>query len=154
MFRANFTHKTPCIDGIIEDLWLAGDSAYDFVQYTPSEGKPSTEKTIIYVLQDNENLYIAFRCFDSEPSSINVRIVPKDCSWGNGDNVWILLDTFGDKTTAYEFGVNAAGSVTDDRLYEDGRIWDPAYEGIWYVASKVTEYGFNVEIKIPIKTLR
>lgn len=152
--RATFTSNSPRIDGIIESLWLAADSAFGFVQYSPLEGSTATEKTTVYLLYDSENLYIAFKCFDSNPSKVDVRLVPKDCFFGSGDNIWVLLDTFSDKTTAYEFGVNAAGSKTDDRLYKDGRIWDPTFEGIWYSASKVADYGYNVEMAIPIKTLR
>ena len=52
---------------------------------------------------------------DSEPEKLDVKIVDRD-SYVSGDCIWIMLDTFGDKTTAYEFGVNAAGVQSDDRV--------------------------------------
>jgi len=149
-----FTDISPKIDGVIESLWSKGDSIVDFIQYVPIEGTAATEKTTVYLLQSNENIYVAFKCFDADPLKLNARLVSRDCFSDNGDNVWIMLDTFGDKTTAYEFGVNATGVQTDDRLSWEGRIWDPSYDGVWYSAAKITDYGYNVEMKIPFKTIR
>jgi len=56
------TESMPKIDGAIEDLWLSADSATGFVQRAPYEGAAPAESTVVYLLQDKENLYAAFRC--------------------------------------------------------------------------------------------
>jgi hypothetical protein len=58
-----FTETSPQIDGVIEDIWLQADTAYDFVQNIPYEKTEPTDRTIVYVLQDKDNLYFAFRCY-------------------------------------------------------------------------------------------
>lgn len=60
--HVHYTENAPKIDGIIEDMWVGADSAYGFVQHAPYEKEPPTENTVVYVLQDDENLYVAFRC--------------------------------------------------------------------------------------------
>ncbi|MFA5033029.1 MAG: DUF5916 domain-containing protein [bacterium] len=142
----------PVIDGNIEKVWEEGVSADSFVQWSPDEGKAATESTKVYTCYDDKNLYVAFKCFDSEPGKVSVLTTPRD-EWA-GDHVWIILDTFGDKNTAYEFCVGASGVQADMKISQDGRIKDNSWDGVWYSEVKVTEYGYNVEMKIPFKTLR
>jgi hypothetical protein len=58
-----YTEVAPHLGGVIEDVWLQADSAYDFTQYQSSDGLPASEPTIAYFLADDENLYIAFKCY-------------------------------------------------------------------------------------------
>ncbi|MGC9337790.1 MAG: carbohydrate binding family 9 domain-containing protein, partial [Candidatus Cloacimonadia bacterium] len=146
-------YTPPIIDGNLESIWTYGDSIITFTQWSPHEGQESTESTKVYIVYDEENIYIAFRCVDSQPDEMSINIVPRDCP-SSGDIIWIMLDTFGDKNTAYEFGVNAAGVPIDDKLSDDGRVTDVTWDGVWYSATQITDYGYNVEMKIPFKTLR
>lgn len=59
--EVRFTETAPIIDGVIEEIWQNADSAYDFVQFAPYEKEKPSEKTSVYLLQDKDNLYIAFR---------------------------------------------------------------------------------------------
>jgi len=143
----------PVIDGNIDSVWYYTDSVAIFMQWNPDEGKLPTESTKVYICYDDKNIYIAFKCFDSKKGNLDIKIVSRDC-YESGDCIWVMLDTFGDKTTAYEFGVNAAGIQSDDRVSQDGRTVDTAWDGVWYSAAKITDYGYNVEMKIPFKTLK
>ncbi|MDD2890316.1 MAG: DUF5916 domain-containing protein [bacterium] len=143
----------PVIDGKIDSVWGYADSVSEFVQIDPDEGEAASELTKVFICRDDKNIYIAFKCFDVEPLSLNVKKVPRDY-FDNEDNVAILFDTFGDKTTAYEFMLNAAGVQYDEKLSEDGRAGDVSWDGVWYSSVKVTDYGYVAEIKIPFKTLR
>ncbi|MBI4722145.1 MAG: carbohydrate binding family 9 domain-containing protein, partial [Candidatus Stahlbacteria bacterium] len=140
------------IDGSIDSIWHSITSIDSFTQWNHNEGKSSTESTKVYICSDKQNIYVAFQCFDSEPDKIDIKITPRD--YWMGDQVWIMLDTFGDKTTAYDFGVTAGGVQSDDRVLRDGRKTDASWDGVWYSAAKITDYGYNVEMKIPFKTLR
>lgn len=144
---------SPVINGEIEEKWSDETIISNFIQLDPQEGLVSSESTKVYISYDIENIYIAYVCFDSDHSKLNIEIVPRDY-FPYGDNVWVMLDTFGDKTTAYEFGVNAAGVQSDDRVSQDGRTTDFDWDGVWYSATKITDYGYNVEMQIPFKTLR
>ena len=47
------------LDGLLnEPEWKMVSPAKDFIQRDPIEGAPSTEKTEVYVVYDNNNLYI------------------------------------------------------------------------------------------------
>ncbi len=135
------------IDGVIEDAWLTADSAFDFIQFYPCDGEKPTDQTVVYVLQDGNNIYFAFRCYAvNEKPFVNLG--------GGEDNINIFLDPFASKTTAYIFCVTASGSFSDGMMLDDGRTEDYSWDGVWYYAVKVFEREYDVEVKIPFKTIR
>jgi len=145
--EVRFTENAPEIDGVIEKVWETSDSAYDFVQSIPYEKAQPTERTAVFVLQDAENLYFAFRCYAKEHP-------PIACFTGNEDYIEIGIDPFGSKSTAYYFTVYASEIRDDGWLLDDGRREDDSWDGVWYRAVKLYDYKFEVEIKIPFKSIR
>ncbi|MBN2621434.1 carbohydrate binding family 9 domain-containing protein [candidate division WOR-3 bacterium] len=141
------TDIAPQIDGMIEDLWLQADSAYDFIQYEPYENTDPQQPTAVYVLQDDDNLYIAFRCYADTHA-------PIACFTKDEDNVRVSIDPFGSKNTGYYFLVFASNLIWDGWVLDDGREWDDSWEGIWYRAIGVHDDLLEVEIKIPFKSIR
>ena len=56
------------VDGRLEEAFYQEiGSVSDFVQQDPHEGEPATERTEVWVLFDDRNLYVAARCWDSQP---------------------------------------------------------------------------------------
>lgn len=104
--EVKFTEKAPVIDGVIEDVWKTADSAYNFIQFDPYEKSIPAEKIVVYVLQDKENLYIAFRCYAEKHKSTALLT-------GDEDDIRIGIDPFGSKSTAYYFLVYASGIIND-----------------------------------------
>lgn len=145
--EARYTAQPPEIDGIIEDLWSNADSAYDFVQYTPYEKVPATEATVVYILYDDNNLYVAFRC-------VTPGRLPVYQLGGKEDNVVLYIDPMNSKTTAYYFQTKASGSYSDGIIMDDGRTSDESWDGVWYQASKIYEDKFEIEMQIPFKSIR
>jgi hypothetical protein len=145
--EVRYTDIAPNIDGFIENTWLAADSAYDFVQFVPYEKTAPTEKTTVYVLQDDDNLYIAFRCYADS-------IKPVACLTADEDDIRIALDTFGSKNTAYYFLVYASGIYQDGWVLDDGRTIDDSWEGVWYRSLEIYDDRWEVEVKIPFKSIR
>lgn len=43
-----------------------------------------------------------------------------------------MLNHTKDKTIAYKFEVNADGSQSDAKMYQDGRTTDVSWDGVWY----------------------
>jgi hypothetical protein len=145
--KVRYVETGPKIDGIIEEVWQQADSAYDFVQNWPYEDREPTEKTIVYVLQDKENLYFAFKCLAEQNKP--VKSFTKD-----EDYVTIMIDPFASKTTAYYFRVFASGIKHDGWVLDDGRSYDDSWEGVWSRGVKVYDDYFVVEVKIPFKSIR
>src|SRR5512135_2952992 len=88
--------RPPHLDGVIEDVWLAADSADDFVQYVPDEGAAPTERTVVYVMQDDANLYVAFRAW-------SLAAPPVGQLYGLEDELTLCLDPTDSRQTAYFF---------------------------------------------------
>lgn len=145
--EVRYTEVAPTIDGFIEETWMAADSAYDFVQFMPYEKTEPAERTAVYILQDADNLYIAFRCYADS-------IKPIACLTADEDDIRLTLDTFGSKNAAYYFQIYASGIFHDGWLLDDGRTFDNSWEGIWYKALKLYDDRWEIEIKIPFKSIR
>jgi hypothetical protein len=45
-----------------------------FIQRTPSDGEPVSQRTQAYLGYDEKNLYTIFICFDNEPQKIRARL--------------------------------------------------------------------------------
>lgn len=71
-----------------------------------------------------------------------------------GDMASVMLDTFGDDRTAYQFTVAAGGARSDSRILDDGRNFDKNWDGIWYAKSKIYSWGYVVEMEIPYKSIQ
>ena len=58
------------LDGYLdENEWNLVSPANNFIQRDPTEGAPSTEKTEVFILYDEENLYIGAMLYDSDPEA-------------------------------------------------------------------------------------
>ncbi len=142
----------PTIDGIInEEVWDIVPWSGDFTQQEPYEYEAPSQKTAVKVLYDNNNLYVAIRAYDTDPSKIERRLTRRD-SYA-GDWVGIGIDSYNDDLTAFSFAVNAAGVKGDAVLTNDSDFditWDP----VWYVKVSIDDEGWVAEMKIPYNQLR
>jgi hypothetical protein len=139
------------IDGIIDLGWSTADSIVDFFQLQPYFNQAPSCTTIAKVLTTNEALYCLMICYQN-PEDIQASAGLLDEY--SGDVVSIMLDTFNDKQTAYKFAVNASGVRMDSRLLDDARNRDYNWDGIWFADSKIYDWGYVVEIKIPYKSIK
>jgi len=144
--RVRYTDTPPKIDGYIEAVWQKADSAYGFVQFKPYEKSTPTEQTVVYLLQDRNNLYIAYRCYVKKQKPTAYRYTLEDY-------VTLYIDPFWSKTTAYFFRVTVSGAINDGMVLDDGRIKDPSWDGVWYRGAKIYNDRYEVEIKIPFKSI-
>jgi len=148
-------HKTdtpPVIDGILDDpVWQKSPYETGFKTYHPDYGKEMKEKTIVYYAYDRENIYFAFRCFDSEPDKIKASVTSRD-NIRSDDWICINLDPFNDQQFLHVFYCNPLG-IQGDSTFEGGNE-DFSVDIVWYSAGQIDEEGYAVELKIPFKSLR
>ncbi len=140
------------IDGDLSDPgWENASQADNFVERWPGEMiKPEVE-TEAYITYDENNLYVAFICYD-DPSTIRATMCQRDQFYGD-DAVSLLIDTYGDAAWAYEFFVNPYG-VQKDYLWSRVHGEDRGYDLIWKSAARITDDGYQVEIAIPFASMR
>ncbi len=145
------TDQPIVIDGMIDAIWQVADSVDDFVQFRPYYGQAPTRRTCAKVLTTDEALYCLMICYDHRK---NIQANTGKLDDFGGDIVSIMLDTFGDRRTAYKFAVSAAGVRSDCRMLDDGRNRDYSWDGVWFSAAKIYDWGFIVEMKIPYRSIQ
>jgi hypothetical protein len=148
------TGVSPVIDGVPgEPEWSAARPATDFTQRDPEDGKPASEASEIRVLYDNQALYFGCRYYDSEPSGIVSRLARRD-NETESDMASIRIDSFHDSRTAFEFTFNVSGVKVDIIQYDDGDREDDSWDAVWDVQTRITDEGWEAEIRIPFSVLR
>jgi uncharacterized protein DUF5916/cellulose/xylan binding protein with CBM9 domain len=146
------TSHAPVIDGRLDDtVWQSAVAEQRFVQKSPHDGAPPSESTTVRVLYDDEALFVAFDCVQDH-TPVVARLARRDRSV-ESDFVAISIDTRRDGTSAFEFTVNAAGSMIDGIRFDDTQLstdWDE----IWEARTARTERGWSAELRIPLRILR
>ncbi len=144
---------TITIDGKIdEEAWNLVDWTGDYTEFEPDVGSAPTEQTKFKILYDEKNLYVAFRCYERDPSTIERRLGRRDSF--SGDWVELNIDSYGDDRTGFSFTVTAAGVKGDEFVSNNGNNWDPSWNPIWYVNTQVDGEGWTAELRIPLTQLR
>ena len=109
--------------------------------------------TVAYLIENGENLYIAFDARDPDPSSIRAYLRDRDSAF-HDDFVGIVLDTYNDQRRAFEFFVNPLGVQMDLTNDDVNGIEDESWDAIWDSAGRITDDGYIVEMEIPLNQLR
>jgi hypothetical protein len=147
------TTTAPVIDGADDDsVWRIAPPITAFLEWQPTEGKEPRFRTEARVAYDAANLFVFVRAFDPHPDSI-IRILERRDTFTPSDMVWIFVDSYHDRRTGYEFGVNAAGVKIDQAIYDDGRE-DGAWDAVWDAATRVDSLGWTAEFRIPLSQMR
>ena len=144
----------PDVDGRLDDAaWAAAPQATGFTQYQPSPGSPSSQRTEVRVVYDAEALYVGMRLHDTEPAGIVAQLGRRDALDLYSDWAMVLIDSYHDRRTGFEFAVTPRG-VQRDVLHYDDANFDPNWDGVWEVATSVDEGGWTAEFRIPLSQLR
>lgn len=142
----------PLIDGKLDDeIWKQAAIFKDFVQTLPGNNIAPSKQTEVYLLYDEKNLYIAFKCWD-ERDKIRATIAKRDEAF-NDDNVRVWLDTFNDQRRAYVLGWNPLG-IQQDGIFTEGKGSDYSVDIVMESKGVIEDWGWSVEAKIPFKSLR
>ncbi len=139
------------IDGVVDPVWNAADSVSDYFQLNPYYDKPPVHRTVAKVLTGDDALYCLMLCYEDRK---DIQTITGLLDQSDGEVVSIMLDTFNDKKSAYKFALAASGVKSDARLLDDGRNRDYSWDGIWAGATKVYDWGFVAEFKIPYRSIR
>lgn len=144
----------PVIDGVLDEaVWAQAEPITDFVQVRPTDGGEPSETTEVYLLYDDDALYIGARLGDSEPDQIAANTTRHNVGLGRTDDRLVLiLDPFNTRRGGYRFETNANG-VRHDMLYQNVSQIQTDWNTIWDTAGSIDENGWLTEIAIPFKSL-
>jgi hypothetical protein len=143
----------PLLDGRDADaVWQDVLVTEEFREVRPREDGAPRQRTAFRVAYDAEYLYVFVRLFDATPDSIVRRLSRRDES-SQSDHVAIMIDSYHDKRTGFEFQVNPMGVKTDIAIHNDGEE-DSAWDAVWDVATRIDSLGWTAEYRIPFSQLR
>lgn len=163
--RASDAHIV--IDGRLDEPeWTRAAVLRGFSQYLPNDNRPADDSTTVLVWYSPTAMYVGIRAYQ-DSTSVHATLADRDKISGD-DYVQILLDTYHDRQQSLVFGVNPLGVQADGVIIDAPRqvaqTLSPASTGAYTVdltpdyvyASKghVTSWGYEVEVKIPFKSLR
>ncbi|MCV2885721.1 carbohydrate binding family 9 domain-containing protein [Aestuariibacter sp. AA17] len=139
------------IDGYVNEA--AWDNALkqtlDY-QTWPNENEPAPVKTDVWIYENGEYLYVAFKAYDPDPASIYALYRDRDLVISH-DNVGVEIDTFNDNRLAYRFNVNPYGVQTDSIYNELTGTESYSWDATWQSAGRITNEGYEVEIALPLE---
>ncbi|MCP5105934.1 MAG: carbohydrate binding family 9 domain-containing protein [bacterium] len=140
------------IDGTLdEDAWNKALVMKLNYEVRPGENIESPVKTDVLLIYGKDSLYVAFRAYDPNPSTIRARIRERDNIDGD-DWVAIVLDTFNDERRTYNFYSNPFGVQADEIASPEGG--GEGWDAIWNSAGRITKEGYTVEMAIPFSSIR
>ena len=147
------TATPPTIDGLLNDsVWRDAPFIEDMHQFRPADHVEPTQKTTVYLLYDDDYLYVAGRMWDTNPEEIRARSLAQGQSVRWDDSLDIIIDPFNNNRTGYEFQVNP-NAVRSDAVFETATRINRDWEGIWHAESNIDSEGWTTEVAIPFKTL-
>jgi hypothetical protein len=141
------TDVAPRIDGRIEDVWLQADTVSDFMQSWPDQGEAGSERTEVFVLQDDANLYVAVRGWCEKAP-------PVGQLYGLEDEITVFIDPMDSRSMAYWFKTYGSGLYHDGLVLDNGANWDWSWEGVWFTEARLYDDRLEVEMRIPFKSIR
>src|SRR6267143_1661870 len=141
------------IDGRDDDeVWRIAPPITQFREFQPkAAGDPrfATEAKVAY---DDRYFYVFIRAFDPHPDSILKLLARRDVRAAT-DQLKIMVDSYHDRRSGFEFAVNPAGVKRDYAMYNDGQE-DDAWDAVWDVGTQVDSLGWTAEFRIPLSQLR
>ncbi len=141
------------LDGdLSEPAWQKAEKATNFTQHDPYPGQPSTQRTEVSILYDNQAVYIGAMMYDEHPDSILKQLSPRDVFDNNNDIFGVFFDTYSDNQNGFFFIITAAGVQADAKQRFDNS--DLSWNAAWFSKVKITKKGWCVEMRIPYSAIR
>ena len=150
------------IDGVLDEaVWSQAARLGGFWQYQPVDGRPAEEQTEVLVWYAPDAIFFGIVAHDRQPSTIHATVADRD-NIESDDHVILDIDTFHDRRRAFFFGVNPLGAQSDGVRSEGAGQVSSLIPGstdlnpdfTWESKGRITERGYEVEIRIPFRSLR
>jgi hypothetical protein len=127
--------------------------------FVNEQGALARQQTIAYVLYDEYNLYIGFKCLEPNMKGIVTRhrdVGKRDVDVWMDDCVEVFVDTNNDRKTYYHLIFNSLGVKYDSYCKKEVHAasdHDNDWDGDWEVKTSLGKDGWYAEIAIPFSSL-
>jgi uncharacterized protein DUF5916 len=154
---------TVAVDGRLDEpVWRQAALLTGFSLYSPVDGRPAPDSTAVMVWYSSDAMYFGIRAF--EPHGRATAALADRDRVSADDNIEIHLDTFDERNRALVFIVNPLGVQADGTKSEGGGFMpgsnvgpgqnDLSADYIWQSRGQMTDWGYEVEVRIPFSSLR
>lgn len=156
------------IDGKLDEAaWSKAAHLTDFSQYSPIDGRPAEQKTEVLVYYSPTSIYFGVRA-EAPPGSVRASLAQRD-KLAAEDTITFFLSTFNDGRQAVALSVNPLGVQADGTLIEGlSSTTGAAFSGlatgretpnlapdfVFQSKGRLTDQGYEIEVRIPFKSLR
>jgi len=143
------------IDGDLSDEgWRGATKIEKWYETQPGDNVEPPVKNVGYLTYDDRFLYAGFEFEDPDPHAMRAPFADRD-DIGNGfsDYGGILLDARNTGRTATFFVVTPR-NIQYDSVADDNSGEDASPDFFWQSATRITEHGWTLEIRIPFSSLR
>ncbi len=143
------------IDGDLSDEgWRGATKIEKWYETQPGDNVEPPVKNVGYLAYDDRFLYAGFEFEDPDPRAMRAPFADRD-DIGNGfsDYAGILLDPRNTGRTATFFVVTPR-NIQYDSVFDDNTGEDSSPDFFWQSATRITEHGWTLEMRIPFSSLR
>src|SRR5947207_1679007 len=158
------------VDGVLDEpVWRRAARLAGFSQYRPVDGRPADDSTEVLVWYAPDAIWFGVRAHEPHGNVVRATLADRD-NIDADDNVQILLDTYNDHRRALLFAVNPLG-VQEDGVRSEGQdagaagggasttgrfdgVVDLSPDFVYQSHGHLTDWGYEVEVRIPFKSLR
>ncbi|MCP4901502.1 MAG: carbohydrate binding family 9 domain-containing protein [bacterium] len=145
------------VDGLLDEpAWSEATPIPLNYEWFPGDQTEPPVGTDAFVTYDDDYFYIAFKAYDPDPSSVRAHLMDRDSinTFVQDDHITFMIDTFNDERRAFQFRVNPLGVQADAIFSQVEFVEDFSWDIIWDSAGKITDFGYVVEVAIPLNQLR
>jgi len=158
------------VDGALDEpVWRRAARLAGFSQYRPVDGRPAEDSTEVLVWYAPDAIWFGVRAYEPHGNVVRATLADRD-NIDADDNIQILLDTYNDHRRALLFAVNPFG-VQEDGVRSEGQdagaagggasatgrfdgVVDLSPDFVYQSRGHLTDWGYEVEVRIPFKSLR
>jgi hypothetical protein len=143
------------VDGDLNDEGWRGATRIDrWYETNPGDNTEPKVRNVGYLTYDDRFFYAGFEFDDPAPDKIRAPYADRD-NVGNGFNDYggIILDAGNTGRTA-TFFVVTPHNIQYDAITDDASGEDSSPDFFWESATRITERGWTLEIRIPFSSLR
>ena len=143
------------VDGDLSDAaWRDATHVEKWYETKPGDNLEPKVRNVGYLTFDDKYLYAAFEFDDPNPSAIRAPYADRDNINGNSNDYGgLLLDARNTGSNSVLF-VATPRNTQYDSIIDDSTNEDSSPDFYWDSATKITDRGWTLEIRIPFSSIR
>jgi hypothetical protein len=147
-------------DGIPDEAAWDHLEPFPMISHMPVFGNPTSEKSVIRMGYDDQNVYVGGLLYVSDPSFIQAVGKKRDMETMSSDFFMLSFDSYNDKENSLLFSTNPLGLRFDAAVSNDGTVImdqipvNMDWNTFWEVKASFDDRGWYFEMQIPISSLR